>query len=45
MIVALLVFPVVVILSGLAAAAMLGTSLNLDAEDRNKDSELLDLNT
>jgi flagellar basal body-associated protein FliL len=45
MIVVLLVFPVLVILAGLGAAAILGTSLNVDAEERNKGSELLDLNT
>jgi hypothetical protein len=44
-IVALVLFPVLVAIGGLVAAALLGTALNLDARDRNKDSELLDLNT
>jgi len=45
MIVVLLLFPVLVVISGLVAAALFGTAVNLDAKDRNKDSELLDLNT
>jgi hypothetical protein len=40
----LVLFPVLVGLGGLVVAAILGTALNLDAEERNKDSELLDLN-
>jgi hypothetical protein len=43
--VALVFFPVLVAVGGLVAAALFGTALNLDARDRNKDSELLDLNT
>jgi hypothetical protein len=44
-IVILLLFPVLVAIGGLVAAAILGTALNIDAKERNKDSELLDLNT
>ena len=40
----LLLFPVLVAIGGLVAAAILGTALNQDAAIRNKDSELLDLN-
>jgi hypothetical protein len=44
-VVVLVLFPVLVIISGLVAAAILGTALNVDAKQRNEDSELLDLNT
>jgi hypothetical protein len=41
----LLLFPVLVAIGGLVAAAILGASLNDDAAVRNEGSELLDLNT
>jgi hypothetical protein len=44
-IIVLVMFPVLVAIGGLIAAAILGTALNIDARDRSKDSELLDLNT
>ena len=44
MIAVLLLFPVLVAIGGLIAAAILGTALNIDAKQRNEDSELLDLN-
>jgi hypothetical protein len=44
-VVALLLFPVLVAIGGLVMAALLGTSLDLDAKARNEGSELLDLNT
>jgi len=40
----LVLFPVLVIISGFVAAAILGTALNADAKQRNEGSELLDLN-
>ena len=40
----LLLIPVMVIMSGAAVAAVLGQFLTKDAEVRNEDSELLDLN-
>jgi hypothetical protein len=43
-IVLVLVIPVGVLLSGAAAAALLGSSLKQDAETRNEGSELLALN-
>ena len=43
-VVVLLLFPVFVAIGGLIAAALLGTALNIDAKQRNEDSELLDLN-
>jgi len=43
-VVLLVVFPVLVAISGLVAAAILGTALNADAKQRNEGSELLDLN-
>jgi hypothetical protein len=43
-VVVLLLFPVLVAIGGLILAAVLGTALNLDAAERHKDSELLDLN-
>jgi hypothetical protein len=45
MIVVLVLFPVVVAIGGLVLAALLGAVLNQDGAERNKDSELLDLNT
>jgi hypothetical protein len=44
-VIALVLFPVLVAVGGLILAALLGTALNLDAAERNEDSELLDLNT
>ena len=44
-VVVLLIFPVLVALGGLAAAALLGFTLHKDGEARNEGSELLDLNT
>ena len=41
--VALLVFPVVVIMSGAVAAAIVGESLCRDGRTRNEGSELLEL--
>jgi membrane glycosyltransferase len=43
-IVLVLVIPVAVLVSGAVVAALLGWSLKADAEARNKDSELIDLN-
>jgi len=43
-VVVLVLFPVLVAIGGLVAAAILGTALNVDAKQRNEDSELLDLN-
>jgi hypothetical protein len=43
-VVVLVLFPVLVAIGGLIAAALLGTALNIDAKQRNEDSELLDLN-
>jgi hypothetical protein len=42
---ALLVLPVLVLLSGAVASALLGTALTRDAEGRHAGSELVDLNT
>lgn len=42
--VVLVVFPVVVIMSGAAASAILGEFLTRDGEARHAESELLDLN-
>jgi hypothetical protein len=42
--VVLVLFPVLVIISGLVGAAILGMTLNADAKQRNEGSELLDLN-
>ncbi len=39
----LLLFPVMVLISGGVAAAILGQSLAVDGEQRNEGSELLDL--
>jgi ABC-type thiamin/hydroxymethylpyrimidine transport system permease subunit len=39
------VFPVVFLMSGAIAAAILGTLLKQDAEQTHQGSELLDLNT
>ena len=44
MIVVLLIFPVLVIISGVVAAAILGTALNVDGKQRHEGSELLDVN-
>jgi hypothetical protein len=43
-VVVLVLFPVLVIISGLVAAAILGTALNADANTRHEGSELLDVN-
>jgi len=43
-VVVLVLFPVFVAIGGFVAAAILGTALNVDAKQRNEDSELLDLN-
>ena len=43
-VIVLLVLPVLVIMSGAVAAAILGTFLVKDAEERNEGSELVDLN-
>jgi hypothetical protein len=43
-VIVLLVFPVLIAVAGLVAAAILGGLLNHDARVRNEDSELLDLN-
>lgn len=43
-ILALLVFPVIAIMGSVTIAALLGWSLNADAEDRHEGSELLDVN-
>ncbi len=39
----LLIFPVLVLLSGAVASAVLGQSLEVDGEQRNAGSELLEL--
>ena len=44
-VVVLLIFPVLVMLSGGIASAILGQSLEVDAEQRHAGSELVDLNT
>jgi len=44
LVVILVVFPTLVIISGLVAAALLGGALNADAVQRNEGSELLDVN-
>jgi hypothetical protein len=41
---ALLAIPPLVLMSGMAVAAILDWSLTTDAEDRHEGSELLDLN-
>jgi hypothetical protein len=43
-VIVLLIFPVLIAIAGLAAAAILGGLLDHDARVRNEDSELLDLN-
>jgi len=43
-VIALLVLPVIVCMSGAIAAAALGQALTRDGEVRNEGSELLDLN-
>ena len=43
-VIALLVMPIVIVMSGAAAAAVLGHFLVQDGEVRNEGSELLDLN-
>jgi hypothetical protein len=43
-IVLVVVIPVAVCMSGAAVAALLGWSLNEDADARNEGSELIDLN-
>jgi len=43
-VIVLLLIPVMVIMSGAVIAGILGQSLTNDAEVRNEDSELLDLN-
>jgi hypothetical protein len=43
-VVLVLVIPVGVLMSGAAAAALLGTAATSDAESRYEGSELLDLN-
>jgi hypothetical protein len=43
-IVVLILFPVVVLMSGAVGAAILGTVLGKDAEKRHAGSELIDLN-
>lgn len=43
-VIVLLLIPVMVIMSGAVLAAILGQLLTKDAEVRNEDSELLDLN-
>ncbi len=42
---ALLLLPVAVLMSGAVASALLGTLLAKDAEARHEGSELVDLNT
>ena len=42
-VVVLLLIPVLVLMSGGIASAILGESLEIDAEERNEGSELLDL--
>jgi len=44
LVVALLVFPAVVLMSGGVASALLGWALKSDAEERHAGSELIDLN-
>lgn len=39
-----LLIPVIVLMSGAVASAVLGTVLTKDAEDRHSGSELIDLN-
>jgi hypothetical protein len=43
-VIVLLLLPVVVLMSGAVGAAVLGTFLTKDAEDRHEGSELIDLN-
>ena len=43
-VVLLLIFPVLVAVGGLVAAAILGGALNADGVQRNEGSELLDVN-
>ncbi|MGD9701641.1 MAG: hypothetical protein AB7Q42_05680 [Acidimicrobiia bacterium] len=43
-VIVLLVLPVMVIMSGAVLAGLLGQLLTMDAEERNEDSELLELN-
>jgi hypothetical protein len=45
MVVVLVLFPVLVAVGGLVLAGILGTALNIDGDERNEGSELLDLNT
>jgi hypothetical protein len=45
LVVLLLLFPVLVAMSGAVAAAILGTCLVRDGERRHEGSELVDLNT
>lgn len=40
----LVLFPVVIALSGVVAAAILGTALKIDADHTHAGSELLDVN-
>jgi hypothetical protein len=42
-IVVLLLIPVMVLMSGALASAIIGDSMEVDAADRNEGSELLDL--
>jgi len=42
-VVVLLLIPVLVLMSGAVASAILGESMEVDAESRNEGSELLDL--
>jgi hypothetical protein len=42
-VIVLLLIPVLVLMSGGVASAILGESMEADAEDRNEGSELLDL--
>jgi hypothetical protein len=44
-VVVLLVFPILVCMSGAAGAAIIGHFLWKDAEERNEGSELVELNT
>ena len=43
-VVVLLLIPVLVLMSGGIMSAVLGQSLEMDAEERNEGSELLDVN-
>lgn len=43
-IVVLILFPIVVLMSGAVGAAILGTAVGKDAEARHEGSELIDLN-